>query len=145
MRRFPFDRAAVLKAAMEPLSESKRKDFLGCCWGKHETALSTKPTKNTPKKKPDLDQSNQSVLKPGSPFCGQSRNRCQKASQKSFLGAVGRNMPEQALPGAALLRGRPRKRCQKTSEPSTLCAVGRNMPERSFFPKTQQERRPKEI
>jgi len=45
MRRFPFDRAAVLKAAMEPLSESKRKDFLGCCWGKHETALSTKPTK----------------------------------------------------------------------------------------------------
>ena len=48
MRRFPFDKAAVLKAAMEPLSESK------------------------------------------------SRNRFEKASEKSSLGAVGRNVPERS-------------------------------------------------
>ena len=94
MRRFPFDRAAVLKAAMEPLSESKWKDFLGCCWGKHarDKPFPRNPPKNTPKR-----NLNQSVLK-RAPFCGQLRNRCQKASQKSFLGAFGRNMPEQAFP-----------------------------------------------
>jgi hypothetical protein len=65
MRRFPFDRAAVLKAAMEPLSESKWEDFLGCCWGKHarDKPFPRNPPKNAKKKpKPECFETGGALL-----------------------------------------------------------------------------------
>ena len=118
MKRFPFDRAVVLKAAMEPLSESKRKDFLGCCWGKHAR---DKPFPRNPPRKTPKRNLNQSVLK-----------RCQKASEESTLCAAGRNIPERSpfpKPTKKDAQKKPkpecfetvrglftRKRCQKASE-----------------------------
>ena len=65
--------------------KAREKTSLGAVGGKHarDKPFPRNPPRNTPKR-----NLKQNVLKPGAPFCGQSRNRCQKASQKSFLGLL---------------------------------------------------------